>query len=198
MTRLLVGYWSAAVLLFAGGCGHGRFQVQPWRVGQWVRYDVTSHDRKWELEYAVVGKERNGNSQLFWLEARRFDEADSLFLKWLVPRGLEGPAAKVLIGERGAPAGLVVEGACLTEKLGKENGCNAPRYLAMETVETPAGRFSSKKFKHPAGLVWLSPKVPVFGIVRLNRGEEELVLVAYGLRGATSELIEASGTAAIP
>jgi hypothetical protein len=170
-----------------------------WRVGQWVRYDVTSRGRSWLVEYALVGKERNGGSQLFWLEARRFDSGDSLFVKCLVPTGLDGPAEQVLVGGTGLKCRLSVEGTSLPWSAAGSPTSTGKRQrpALVEELETPAGRFSSKKYGCPYGEIWLNPRVPVFGIVRSKSDDLEMLLVAYGLKGATSELRGAPDTEAV-
>jgi len=198
--RLRVGLWSfLAVLCFAGGCLRDHGGSPTWRVGQWVRYDVTSHGDTWLLEYALVGEDRNGGSQLFWLEARRLDVNDSLFVKCLVPSGLEGPAEEVVIGGNSLSSRLSVNGSHLpwtTERM-SPNIERGKRTAHVEDLETPAGRFPTQKYECPAGEIWFSPRVPLFGIVRSKNLDVEMVLVAYGLKGATSELKEAPETETI-
>lgn len=174
--------------------------MPPWRVGQWANYDVISHGNRWRLEYALVGREKNGKSQLFWLEARRFEQSDSLFVKCLVPSGLNGAAERVLISGNSANSSLLLDGSHLpwgTE--GKPLEVSRKRQPAvLENVDTPAGQFSSNRYEHSAGQIWLSSKVPVFGLVRSKSDEVEMVLVAFGQRGATSELKEAPETEVVP
>lgn len=195
--RLWAGIWPAAVLLLiASGCGRG-FETPHWRVGQWVRYSVTSSGETWQLEYALVGEEKDGESQLFWLETRRFDGKDTLFVKWLVPAGLNGPAERVLVGE-GTSASVMVDGPGLPQQSEGGRSSGGQSLAVLESVETPAGPFLSQRYAKPSGLVWLSPKVPIFGVVRSKGEEGELMLVAYGLKGATSKLTEAPGMMTIP
>jgi hypothetical protein len=184
-------------VVFCFGCGRDSVKAPAWRVGHWARYDVTLNGRKWQLEYAIVGEERKGKSHLYWLEARRFDQNDSLFVKWLVPGWLDGPPEKVLVG-KGSHASIVMDGSCLPEELGNGKVCKGLKPPVSERLETPAGPFVSKKFSRPSSSVWLSSKVPIFGVVRSKNGDGELVLVAYGLKGATSGLTEAPGATIIP
>ena len=195
--KLRAGIWSAAVLLLIGsGCGRG-FRTPHWCVGQWVRYSVTSSDKTWQLEYALVGEEKDGESQLFWLETRRFDGKDTLFVKWLVPAGLNGPAKRVLVG-KGTSANVMVDGPGLPREAERGRSSGDQSLAVLESIETPAGPFLSERYAKPSGLVWLSSKVPIFGVVRSKGDEGELMLVAYGLKGATSKLTEAPNMTTIP
>jgi len=195
--KLRAGIWPAAVLLLiASGCGRG-FRTPHWRVGQWVRYSVTSSGKTWQLEYALVGEEKSGESQLFWLETRRFDGKDTLFVKWLVPAGLNGPAERVLVG-KGTSASVMVDGPGLPQKAERVRSSEGQSLAVLESVETPAGPFLSERYARPSGPIWLSSKVPIFGVVRSKGEEGELMLVGYGQKGATSKLTEAPDIVTIP
>lgn len=192
-------WFLAVVLCFAGGCLRDHEGLPIWRVGQWVRYDVTSRGNTWLLEYALVGEERNGGSQLFWLEARKFDVNDSFFVKCLVPSGLDGPAERVVIGGNGLSAHLSVRDSsipCLKERISTtvEQG---QRPGQVEDLTTPAGSFPSERFECATWEIWFNSGVPLFGIVRSRSEDVEMVLVAYGMEGATSELKEAPETETI-
>jgi hypothetical protein len=192
--------WSSAVLLFLSiGCSSDHLGAPAWRVGQWVEYDVTCRGKSWRLEYAIVSEERNRGSNLFWLEVRRFEEKDSFFVKFLVPARLAGPPEKVVIGGNGMKSHYLLDGSRIASVPG---GTTAPVIVdgsaAQEDVDTPAGKFASRKCAHGSGVAWLCPKVPIFGVVRSRGDDIEMVLAGYGLKGAASRLREAPELVAVP
>ncbi len=160
---------------------------------------MTCRGKSWRLEYAIVAEERSQDSNLFWLEVRRFEEKDSLFVKFLVPAGMEGPPERVLIGGNGMKSQLLLDGSRVTFL---EGGGAVPgisdRSASLDEIDTPAGRFASRKCGHPSGVVWLSPRVPIFGVVRLRSDEVEMELAGCGFKGAASRLREAPELVAVP
>jgi hypothetical protein len=192
--------WSSAVLLFLSiGCSSDHVGAPAWRVGQWVEYDVTCRGKSWRLEYAIVSEERSRDSTLFWLEVRKFEEKDSLFVKFLVPAGLAGPPEKIVIGGNGMKSQLLLDGSRIASVPGGAAASVAvDRSASLEEVDTPAGKFASRKYGHDSGVAWLCPKVPIFGVVRSRGDDIEMVLAGYGLKGAASRLREAPELVAVP
>jgi hypothetical protein len=176
--------WSSAVLLFLSiGCSSDHVGAPAWRVGQWVEYDVTCRGKSWRLEYAIVSEERSRDSTLFWL----------------VPAGLAGPPEKIVIGGNGMKSQLLLDGSRIASVPGGAAASVAvDRSASLEEVDTPAGKFASRKYGHDSGVAWLCPKVPIFGVVRSRGDDIEMVLAGYGLKGAASRLREAPELVAVP
>ncbi len=65
-----------------------------------------------------------------------------------------------------------------------------------ETVEVPAGKFRAERLVHAGSLpetAWYSHDVPLFGLVKIERGRQTVVLVGSGRAGATPDIDPGSG-----
>ena len=157
-------------------------------VGSGAQYELsTEKEKNMRCAYVVVGKEKVGGDEGYWLEMRfEVGEEGSMLMKQLiVAHGDKTTIKRMLFQAPGQPpmempVGVMAavmkqdrEGAAEKEPvLGKK--------LGTETVTVPAGTFLCQHYRAQSEKgtmdVWVSPKVSPYGMVKMVSQEMTMTL----------------------
>lgn len=167
--------------------------VKP-KVGQWAWYDLVAKslsgkpDARFAIRQAVVGQEKVGRKDGYWVE---FEIIPELGYTTLYKMLLTGPASdprnihKVVLKQGPDPAiELPVAGKAPDEKKLRQKR----QSLGMEAVELRSGEILRAEHlsmeNEPAKLdVWVNEDVPPIGIVRMSSANGDMLLRTYGIGG---------------
>jgi hypothetical protein len=183
-------------------------ELQPFKVGQWTKYRVTTDKNEvFEITYKIVAEEDGAQ----WLEIVRGAADAGTVMQLLIavknrsdPGSLDLRAAKIRM-----PNGHVRE---IRGKMLEPTAEGYKKTLAdifvpnlagatQEDVTVPAGTFHGcyKRQQKVEGsrasseqTVWIHPSIPISGLVRSedNSDHTRTELVVYGQSGAKSELVK--------
>jgi len=174
--------WIILFVFIIGCSKSGKYHSLRWSVGQWVSYKINDKP----IRVSIVGRESSNKAEdelsLYWVETVE----PELVVKVLVEEGKLDKARKLIIKKVSeAPFEVQVDNfhiksefpSLSTSELGKE-----------ELLTLPCGKFRVFHKKENGEDVWLSNKVPIFGIVKYKSKNKEIVLWDYGIKGAKSEI----------
>jgi len=164
-----------------------------YRVGHWVEYVVHLRERRqvWHLHLAVVGRE----GEAWWIEMTvaqaRGGEA---IARMLVHHGDEadqvgGRLRRLIVQPEGqVPLELPVEEASGT--LPEIDSGEGPGVLVgAESIRVGAGTFRARHYRRGEGPrarhIWLSDRVPLWGLTRYRGPRVEMSLTAMGAGAAS-------------
>lgn len=153
-------------------------EAQPWKVGQWALYRMTTGDVVGYMRYRAVAQDTCG----MWFEQTIADRSSKLVIKLCLPSPPDlTTAAQATVQVNDGPAqpmtpppkNMTLAGTGWTQQAG------APR----EDVTVPAGRFAgtvktTMTLKGVATTVWSHPAVPLAATVK-----------AQAANGLTTELV---------
>ena len=170
------------------------------KVGQWVWYNVTDAkgENRFALRQAVVGEEKVGRKEGYWVE---FELVPELGYKTLYKVLLTGPASdpdnihRVLFRQGPEPMEELPvkhEGEAVEEKPNRPTR----KSLGMESVRVVEGEIRAEHIQATSeGRVvdlWIDESVRPTGVVRLRTSDGEMVLRSHGEGGKYGEsLIDA-------
>lgn len=152
-------------------------------VGSGAVYQVDGKEGKSQMEYAVVGTETLAGKAGHWLEMSIEGKDDGqMIMKMLVVNEKNGLQFKRMIVQ--APGEDAMEFPVeMMMRAGETSGSADFREEAVrvgtETITVPAGTFTCEHYraKDNSGDVWVSPKVPPYGVVKSVSKEGTLTLV---------------------
>lgn len=162
--------------LIAGCSNRGEYHPLQWRVGQWVSYEINGKP----LQVSVVGRD----SFLFWVETVE----PEIIVKVLVEEGELANPKRVIIKEAGEETvefrvdEISVKSGLSSLKIGKSTSGK------KELLTLPCGKFKVFHIKQNGKEVWVSNKIPIFGIAKYKSDDKAILLRDYGLHGAKSEI----------
>jgi hypothetical protein len=164
------------------------------KVGEWSTYRITdSRGETAELTFSVVSKE----GDLFWLEVKTVQEGGEATVAFLVSGDPveDSSIERIRAQEKGQPA-LEIDKMTLErlriqgqKAFGGEATAIGPRVGKLEPLPDEALAAGGKNLKckrlkiigpDQTADVWFYDDVGPFGLVKLNSGTEEVVLVRYG------------------
>jgi len=175
--------------------------------GAWVEYEVFDSEKEEtsQMKFSVLSKEECEDGDCFWFEFK-VTEADGewqiLKLKGADPREKESLYSMIVQkkGEKPQQLDFMLPRNMPTLQQEAEDEIEEDEeveldYTTEENVEikVKAGTFNTTHIvmKEEKGTsdIWISEEVPMFGMVRAERGEEGYVeLINYGDKGAKSEI----------
>jgi hypothetical protein len=177
---------SAAADLFALPLGPAPLDVRP---GAWAEYVVRSRRAEGRMRISMLDAE----PAAVLVEVAMFGDAGPPFVarlrfhteasagSWRCLTRLESVAVYLL---RLAPLDLPVAG----ERVRAACNAGAPLEGRRANVTVPAGTFATEESRAGGERVWLSPDVPLWGLVRAMARGRRAELVAFGWSGARSFL----------
>lgn len=175
------------IFLFLVGCNSKatKFYPMPWKVGQWVTYTVNEEP----LKIAVTGQE----STFFWLETV---ESEAIVKVLVTEHDLSNPN-RIIVKKLGEPAvEFPLEDFSIKANL-SDVKLDEFTEFTTEYLTLLCGKFKAFHIKEGETDIWLSNKIPLFGIVRYKDDDKTIVLRDYGLSGAQSEINEEPEVASI-
>ena len=154
-------------------------EAQPWKVGQWALYRMTTGDVVGYMRYRAVAQETCG----LWFEQTIADRSTKLVIKLCLasPPDLASATQASLQVNSGAPQVLNPPPKDMTlAGAGWAQQADAPR----EELRVPAGHFAGSvkttmTLKGVATTVWSHPAVPLAGTVKVQAAN-----------GVTTELVD--------
>ncbi len=157
-------------------------------LGSGAQYQVTTRDHKATWTYAVVGKEKVESAEGYWLEMRMVTEdgKGSIMKHLIVMRGdvpdikrmiLQMPGQPPMEMPMGMMGGMMERGMPERASAGKGD---LGEKIGTETITVPAGTFLCDHYRTKSeagtGDVWLSTKVPPYGMVKMTSQDVTMVL----------------------
>ena len=160
-------------------------------VGSGAEYDMTAKGKNMDIAWAVVGKEKVGDSDGYWMEIRMINAemgGETVMKQLTVARGDQAGIKRMIMQAPGRPPMEMPVGMMggmmrqhqpqpSAEKDGKPDmGEN----LGTESVTVPAGTFACQHYRkqEKSGPIdyWISTQVSPMGVVKMTSADATLVL----------------------
>jgi hypothetical protein len=155
-------------------------------VGAGAQYQMTAQNGTMSFAYVIVGQENVEGSTGYWMEIRSENPAmpGETVMKQLIVTGGDKPQIKRMIMQMPGrppmemPMGMMGMGQ---RGQGARAGDTSPgEKVGSEIITVPAGTFACEHFRkaEPQGPVdvWISSKVPPYGMVKMSSAEMTMVL----------------------
>jgi len=156
-------------------------------VGSGAQYQMTAKNGTMSFAYVIVGQEDVEGSAGYWMEIRSENPGmpGEMVMKQLIVAGGDKPQIKRMIMQSpGSPPMEMPMG--MMPGMGKRGqgagaGDTSPgEKVGSETITVPAGTFECDHYRkqEPRGTVdvWISSKVPPYGMVKMSSAEMTMVL----------------------
>jgi hypothetical protein len=161
-------------------------------VGAGAEYKITMKDRTMQWTYAVVGKESVDGQDGYWLEMRtEMPNQGKMVQKMLMVIGKDGTEVKRMIMQMPGRPPMEMPMGMMGRAQEARKAASSGEKLGSEPVTVPAGTYLCDHYRNQAGGTttdaWVSPKVPVFGIVKSSNADMTMVLEKV-LENQTSEI----------
>ncbi len=166
------------------------------KVGAGAVYEYNDPQQgKMTMEFAVVGEEKAGGKNAYWLEMRmNHPEEGRVIVKHLVVIGPdESDVLRMIFQTDGQPP--MEMSVQMQQRMGGEASTvpkdvrEAAELVGTEAVTTPAGTFTCEHYRMKDGSadVWISSKVAPYGIVKMTSRDSSMMLVRM-LSGEKSQI----------
>lgn len=164
-------------------------------VGGGAEYEVTQNgEGKSTWSYAVVGKEKFQGAEGYWLEMRMQGgpQGGTIMKMLTVVQGGKAEAKRMIIQSSGQPAmEMPMEMMAGAQKAVPTDPKALGEKVGSEMVTVPAGAFLCDHYQRQTDSattdVWISPKVPPNGLVKMNSPDQTMTLVKV-LANQTSQI----------
>jgi hypothetical protein len=166
-------------------------------VGAGAQYQMTAKNGTMSFAYVIVGQEDVEGSAGYWMEIRSENPGmpGETVMKQLIVTGGDKPQIKRMIMQMpGRPPMEMPMGMLGMGQRGQGPGAgdtSPGEKVGSETITVPAGTFECDHYRkqEPHGTVdvWISSKVPPYGMVKMSSGEMTMVL-AKVLSNETSHI----------
>jgi hypothetical protein len=156
-------------------------------VGSGAQYQMTAKNGTMSFAYVIVGQEDVEGSTGYWMEIRSENPnmPGEMVMKQLMVLGGDKPQIKRMIMQMAGrppmemPMGMMP--GMGQRQQGPGQGDSSPgEKVGSETITVPAGAFECDHYRkqEPRGTVdvWISSKVPPYGMVKMSSGEMTMVL----------------------
>jgi hypothetical protein len=190
IVALIVG---GAVGGWTQGMGGGRGRQAPRLLGEFkpvagsgAQYQMTAKNGTMTFAYVIVGQEVVEGSTGYWMEIRSENPSmtGEMVMKQLLVTGGDKPQMKRMIMQMpGRPPMEMPMGMMGMGQRGQGPGADdtSPgEKVGLETITVPAGTFECEHYRkqEPRGIVdvWISGKVPPYGMVKMSSTEMTMVL----------------------
>jgi hypothetical protein len=155
-------------------------------VGSGAQYQMTAKNGTMSFAYVIVGQEDVEGSAGYWMEIRSENPGmpGEMVMKQLIVTGGDKPQIKRMIMQMpGRPPMEMPMGMLGMGQRGQGSGAgdtSPGEKVGSETVTVPAGTFACEHYRkqEPRGTVdvWISSKVPPYGMVKMSSAEMTMVL----------------------
>ena len=155
-------------------------------VGSGAQYQMTAQNRTMSFAYVIVGQEDVEGSAGYWMEIRSENPGmpGEMVMKQLMVLGGDKPQIKRMIMQMpGRPPMEMPMGMLGMGQRGQGSGAgdtSPGEKVGSETITVPAGTFECDHYRkqEPRGTVdvWISSKVPPYGMVKMSSAEMTAVL----------------------
>jgi hypothetical protein len=155
-------------------------------LGSGAQYQMTAKNGTMSFAYVIVGQEDVEGSTGHWMEIRSENPGmpGEMVMKQLIVTGGDKPQIKRMIMQMpGRPPMEMPMGMLGMGQRGQGSGAGdtSPGVkVGVETITVPAGTFVCDHYRkqEPQGTVdvWISDKVPPYGMVKMSSGERTTVL----------------------
>ena len=155
-------------------------------VGSGAQYQMTAKNGTMSFAYVIVGQEDVEGSAGYWMEIRSENPGmpGEMVMKQLIVTGGDKPQIKRMIMQMpGRPPMEMPMGMLGMGQRGQGTGAgdtSPGEKVGSETITVPAGTFECDHYRkqEPRGTVdvWISSKVPPYGMVKMSSAEMTAVL----------------------
>ena len=155
-------------------------------VGSGAQYQMTAKNGTMSFAYVIVGQEDVEGSTGYWMEIRSENPGmpGEMVMKQLLVTGGDKPQIKRMIMQMpGRPPMEMPMGMLGMGQRGQGTGAgdtSPGEKVGSETITVPAGTFACEHYRkqEPRGTVdvWISSKVPPYGMVKMSSAEMTMVL----------------------
>jgi len=155
-------------------------------VGSGAQYQMTAKNGTMSFAYVIVGQEDVEGSAGYWMEIRSENPGmpGEMVMKQLIVTGGDKPQIKRMIMQiPGQPPMEMPMGMLGMGQRGGGTGAgdtSPGEKVGSETITVPAGTFECEHYRkqEPRGTVdvWISSKVPPYGMVKMSSAEMTAVL----------------------
>ena len=155
-------------------------------VGSGAQYQMTAKNGTMSFAYVIVGQEDVEGSAGYWMEIRSENPGmpGEMVMKQLIVTGGDKPQIKRMIMQMpGRPPMEMPMGMLGMGQRGQGSGAgdtSPGEKVGSETITVPAGTFECDHYRkqEPRGTVdvWISSKVPPYGMVKMSSAEMTMVL----------------------
>ena len=155
-------------------------------VGSGAQYQMTANNGTMSFAYVIVGQEDVEGSTGYWMEIRSENPSmpGEMVMKQLLVTGGDKPQVKRMIMQMpGRPPMEMPMSMMGMGQRGQGTGAGdtSPGVeVGWETITVPAGTFACEHYRkqEPRGTVdvWISSKVPPYGMVKMSSAEMTMVL----------------------
>jgi len=155
-------------------------------VGSGAQYQMTAKNGTMSFAYVIVGQEDVEGSAGYWMEIRSENPGmpGEMVMKQLIVTGGDKPQIKRMIMQMpGRPPMEMPMGMLGMGQRGQGSGAgdtSPGEKVGSETITVPAGTFECDHYRkqEPRGTVdvWISSKVPPYGMVKMSSAEMTAVL----------------------
>jgi len=163
-------------------------------VGSGAQYAISAKDHKSTWAFAVVGKESVQGQDGYWLEMRmESGTEEGVIMKQLLVMQAGKPEIKRMIMQSPGQAPMEMPMMMMGMMKGKEQASSAGmgEKVGTEPVIVPAGTFLCDHYRTKSGAgtadLWVSSKVPPYGMVKMTSADMTMVLVKV-LQNETSHI----------
>jgi len=155
-------------------------------LGSGAQYQMTAKNGTMSFAYVIVGQEDVEGSTGYWMEIRSENPVmpGEMVMKQLIVTGGDRPQIKRMIMQMpGRPPMEMPMGMLGMGQRGQGTGAgdtSPGEKVGSETITVPAGTFACEHYRkqEPHGTVdvWISGKVPPYGMVKMSSAEMTMAL----------------------
>ena len=156
-------------------------------VGSVAQYQMTAKNGTMSFAYVIVGQEDVEGSAGYWMEIRSENPGmpGEMVMKQLIVTGGDKPQIKRMIMQMPGRPPMEMPMGMMSGTGQRGQGAGAGdtspgEKVGSETITVPAGTFECDHYRkqEPRGTVdvWISSKVPPYGMVKMSSGEMTMVL----------------------
>ena len=156
-------------------------------VGAGAQYQMTAKNGTMSFAYVIVGQEDVEGSAGYWMEIRSENPGmpGEMVMKQLIVTGVDKPQIKRMIMQMPGRPPMEMPMGMMSGMGQRGQGAGAGdtspgEKVGSETITVPAGTFECDHYRkqEPRGTVdvWISSKVPPYGMVKMSSGEMTMVL----------------------
>ena len=156
-------------------------------VGSGAQYQMTAKNGTMSFAYVIVGQEDVEGSAGYWMEIRSENPGmpGEMVMKQLIVAGGDKPQIKRMIMQMPGRPPMEMPMGMMSGMGQRGQGAGAGdtspgEKVGSETITVPAGTFECEHYRkqEPRGTVdvWISSKVPPYGMVKMSSAEMTMVL----------------------
>jgi len=162
-------------------------------VGTGAQYEATAKGQKYQWTYAVVGKETVEGQDGYWLEMRMEGgpQGNVIMKHLIVMQGGKAEIKRMITQAAGQPPmEMPMMMMNMMKGKGKASSEGMGEKVGTEPVIVPAGTFLCDHYRKSGAVaadLWVSSKIPPYGMVKMASADMNMVLVKV-LSNETSQI----------